>query len=176
MRRATVLLVDDDESALLGLGHALRGLDLKVLFADGADMALALLGQERVDVVVTDDLMPGGDGLTLLREVVDAFPDTERILVSGHADLGVAAEAINAGLIFRLLQKPFDREALRGALLEAVEHLAVERESRRLLAEVSHRRAAPGPWRDPFVPVATPETAGWTFEDWPDEPLALPRR
>ena len=143
MGQPKVLLVDDEGSVLFGLGHSLRGQGLRLSFAKSAAEALGVLDRERVDVVVTDYLMPGRNGLEFLRDVADWYPDTARIMLSGRADLSVAVEAINGGLVQRFLQKPCDRVELRQAIQQAYAHLALERENRRLMALV---RSSPELW------------------------------
>ncbi len=136
MGQPRVLLVDDEGSVLFGLGHSLRGQGLRLSFARSAEEALGLLDQAPVDVVVTDYLMPGRNGLEFLRDVADWYPDTVRIMLSGRADMGVTVEAINQRLVYRFLQKPVDRLELRQAIQQAYAHLSLERENRRLLALV----------------------------------------
>ncbi len=134
MQEARVLIVDDEERVREGLCRSLHGTGYRVTFADGAEAALAALRDEPVDVVVSDHLMPGMTGLAFLKIVRDRYPDTVRIMLTGHADLDTAVKAINQGEIYRFLQKPCDRTTLRVALHLALEKLELERENRRLLA------------------------------------------
>lgn len=126
MRRFTVLLVDDDIDALDGYAVALRGLGHRLRFAEGADEALARLAEEPVDVLVTDYRMPCGDGVTLMREVADEWPDVVRILVTGWLAPEEAAASREEGLAHRVLLKPFGRDALRAALREATDAIAAD--------------------------------------------------
>jgi DNA-binding NtrC family response regulator len=134
MEPVTVLIVDDDESARVGLGHALRGSGYRLLFADGPRAGLECMAAESVDVVISDHLMPGTTGLEFLSTVRDRYPDAVRIMLTGHADGETAIRAINQGEIYRFLHKPCDRTELRVTLHLACEKLALERENRRLLA------------------------------------------
>lgn len=134
--QARVLLVDDEEEVLQGLALALRGRGYQLRFATSAAAALDLLAREPVDVVVTDYQMPGTDGLELLRQVTDRFPDTARLMLTGRAELTVAVDAINEGLIHRFLKKPCSGLDLGLAIYSACEHLALERENRRLAEAV----------------------------------------
>jgi len=134
MERATVLLVDDSESCLFGLGHALRDMGLQLRFAKGADSAMQSLEQERIDVVVSDYIMPGRDGIEFLEEVAARYPDTARVLMTSHTGIEVAIEAINRARVHRFLQKPIDREALRDVVAQASARLFRERREQRLLS------------------------------------------
>ncbi len=137
MPRATILLVDDDEDVLFGLGHALRGQGYELRFAVGPEAALELLSTDPVDVVVSDYLMPGMNGLELLTLVRQRHPDAARIMLTGHADTSVAVEAINSGQIYKFLQKPCDRVELQVAVQLAWEQVSRQRGERRLLELLS---------------------------------------
>jgi two-component system repressor protein LuxO len=134
MERTTVLLVDDSESCLFGLGHALRDRGLQLRFAKGAEAGLQALEQERIDVVVSDYLMPGRDGIEFLEEVARRHPDTVRVLMTAHTGIEVAIEAIHRARVHHFLQKPIDREALRAVVEQGAARLFRERSERRVLA------------------------------------------
>jgi two-component system repressor protein LuxO len=138
MERATVLLVDDSESSLFGLGHALRDRGLQLRFAKGAEFGLQALEQERIDVVVSDYLMPGKDGIEFLEEVATRYPDTARVLMTAHSGIEVAIEAINRARVHRFLQKPIDREALRAVVEECTAQLLRQRSEQRILSVLRH--------------------------------------
>jgi two-component system, probable response regulator PhcQ len=136
MLRASILVVDDDENARHGLALALRGAGYRLTFASCGDEALELLRRDPVDIVISDHLMPGMSGLELLALVHDRYPDTVRIILTGHADTELAIKAINHGEIYRFLTKPCDRVELGVTLHLACEKLELERENRRLLAVI----------------------------------------
>jgi DNA-binding NtrC family response regulator len=138
MERTTVLLVDDSESSLFGLGHALRDLGLQLRFAKGAAAGIQALEQERIDVVVSDYIMPVTDGIQFLEEVAARYPDTARILMTAHAGIEVAIEAINRARVHRFLQKPVDRQALRAVIEQCSARLFRERKEQQLLEVLRH--------------------------------------
>jgi len=138
-----ILFVDDDEALLEGLARTLRKLDYQLEFACGPAEALQLLASRPVDVVISDHLMPGMTGIEFLTLVHDRFPDTVRIMLTGHAETDLTIRAINHGEIYRFLTKPCDPVELQVTLHLACEKLALERENRRLLALVrSHPELA----------------------------------
>lgn len=120
--RATVLYVDDEELARKYFAH-LAGARYRVLTAAGVDDALALLAEsgERIDVLVTDYRMPGRLGSELLPEVGRHHPHIVCMLATAYADKQVLLELINAGSLFRLLEKPLDTNELLRALELAVQ-------------------------------------------------------
>ncbi len=134
MARATVLIVDDDEGVRMGLGHSLHGDGYRLLFAASPAEALDLLRAGPVDVVISDHLMPGMTGLEFLKLVRDRHPDCVRIMLTGHADVEMAIQALNQGEIYRFLHKPCERTELQVTVHLACERLALERENRRLLS------------------------------------------
>lgn len=133
MANATVLFVDDDENVREGLRLSLRTADYDLRFAGGAEDALEQLRREPIDIVVSDHAMPGVTGLEFLKLVQLRHPETVRIMLTGHADLSVAIDAINHGEIYRFLTKPCDPVELRVTLHLARERLELERENRRML-------------------------------------------
>jgi len=110
-----VLLVDDENYVLQAYTRVLRrrfALDL----APGGAEALALMAGTAYAVIVSDMRMPGMDGVELLAQARERFPDTTRIMLTGNADQATAVEAVNQGAIFRFLTKPCDPERLASAL------------------------------------------------------------
>ena len=134
MASPTILIVDDEESVRVGLGHALRGAGYRLLFAPGPHAALQLLASESVDVVISDHLMPEMTGLDFLAVVRDRHPDTVRVMLTGHADADTAIQAINRDEVYRFLHKPCERDELRVTVHLALERRELERENRLLLA------------------------------------------
>jgi two-component system, probable response regulator PhcQ len=134
MVTATVLIVDDEEYVRSALRRSLRKSGLALLFAESGAAGLATLQQEHVEIVISDHLMPGMTGLQFLRQVRQVKPYAGRIMLTGHADLETAMEAIRSGDIDRFLTKPWDDVDLRVALEMAAEKAQAEAENRRLLA------------------------------------------
>ena len=95
-----VLLVDDDVLLLAGLQRALHGQPFDVRVAAGGYEAMSLMqAWGGVDVLITDQHMPGMSGTKLLSAVRERFPDTARFMLTGRPDLAIAIEAINSGAI-----------------------------------------------------------------------------
>lgn len=108
-RIETVLYVDDEEMARKYFGRAV-GAEYEVLTAADADAAIGMLQDEarRIGILVTDYRMPGRDGGDLLRQVAREFPHVVRIVVTAYADREVLLDTVNAGEVFRILEKPMN--------------------------------------------------------------------
>lgn len=130
----TVLCVDDEAFILSSLKRVLRSAGYLVVTAGDAAQALLRLEELPIDVVISDMRMPGMDGAALLEQVQARWPQTMRLLLTGHADMPSTVAAINRGRIFRYLQKPWDEATLLGAVHDAVDRLSLERERARLEA------------------------------------------
>jgi serine phosphatase RsbU (regulator of sigma subunit) len=116
-----VLCVDDEPNVLEGLRLHLERHYRMSTATSGAE-ALALLDCEGPYAVVISDMrMPEMDGAAFLSQVRQRFPDTVRLLLTGHADVHSAVTAVNDGQIFRFLTKPCAPAALLSAVQEANE-------------------------------------------------------
>jgi signal transduction histidine kinase/CheY-like chemotaxis protein len=116
-----VLFVDDEPRVTKALKRALREEPYTILTASSAREALQLLAHEPVDLVVADERMPGMPGSELLAWVCRTYPDTVRILLTGHASLETAVRAINEGGISRFLTKPCKEGELIFAIQQALQ-------------------------------------------------------
>lgn len=131
--RHTVLLVDDDAGVRAGLRRALRGEPYDILEAGSAEEALAILGGRAVDVVVSDDEMPGMRGTVFLKKVRERFPDTVRFMLTGKATLENALQAINEGGISRFFLKPCNSWDLSVSIRQGLQQRDLMVAARRLL-------------------------------------------
>src|SRR4051794_18507362 len=132
----TILVVDDEEQILRALKRSLTREGFKVFPFNRPADALAALKDLRPEVVLSDHLMPEMTGLEFLKAVRNRAPDTCRIMLTGHAEMQTAIDAINVGEIYRFLLKPWDDVELSVALSLGLERLDLERENRKLAAMV----------------------------------------
>ncbi|AKU12244.1 response regulator receiver modulated diguanylate cyclase/phosphodiesterase with PAS/PAC sensor(s) [Azoarcus sp. CIB] len=120
--RETILLVDDESSILSALRRTLRREGYEILVAGSAEEGLSMLAKHPVQVIVSDQRMPGMSGTEFLSRVKVLYPRTVRMVLSGYSEISAVTDAINRGAIYRFLSKPWDDELLkdevRGALRE----------------------------------------------------------
>ena len=139
-----VLAVDDEAWVLSALNRLLRNDGVRVLTATSGPEALQMLEDQAlsIGVLVSDYAMPGMNGAELLHAVRLRWPDITRVLLTGNADLGAAARAVNQGQLSRLYTKPWNPDEFRQALSGALEQHRTVVENRRLrvLADEQGRR------------------------------------
>ena len=121
----TVLFVDDEEQVLSSLHRLFTDTDIKILSALNSSEALNHFQNEDIAVVVADNHMPGMKGIDLLSKVKEISPDTLKILMTGHADLVTAVDAINKGEVFRFIIKPWDNQLLMQIVQEAIKRYQI---------------------------------------------------
>jgi len=133
-----VLVVDDDPEILNMIAEALPQAGCEVLVAHDGREALELFRVERPPLVVADLKMPKLDGVALMKAIKDTSPRTEILIVTAHADLASAIEAIRQGA-FDYVQKPFDFNVLLGRVSQALERHRLVSEKEVLLEELEQR-------------------------------------
>jgi putative nucleotidyltransferase with HDIG domain len=145
-QRADHILVVDDEPGMLGVVVALLergGYDVSV--ASGAEQALLHLQDDPgCDLVLSDVMMPGGDGLSLLDVICRDYPAVPVVMLTAVRDIQVATNAFRRGAIDYLL-KPFDRTQLASVVERALEHGRLLRQNaayRRNLEEIISARTS----------------------------------
>lgn len=134
-----VLLVDDDPSVLDALVRALRHEPFALRPARGAREALEALHHSEIAAVVSDESMPGMSGTELLSEVRRLWPETARVVLTGHRDFDTAMRAINLGEVHRYFTKPCNTRELSAALRELLAERTLRRQAHRLLSTVRHQ-------------------------------------
>ena len=137
--QATLLLVDDEPNIVAALKRLLRRDGYNILTANSGAEGLEVLASNRVDVIISDQRMPGMTGVDFLRAAKINYPDTIRIVLSGYTELQSVTDAINEGAVYRFLTKPWDDEQLREHIHKAFEHKGLLEENRQL--DIKIRRA-----------------------------------
>lgn len=114
-RLPVVLLVDDEKHILSALSRCLRREGYEILTARSAKAALETLGEREVDLIVSDQKMPGTGGIAFLAEVERCGSRVPRVLLTGWPEEIPQAEIARAG-ITALLPKPWDDAKLKSTL------------------------------------------------------------
>ena len=137
-----VVVVDDEPMVAMALQSFLQlETPYEVLcFTDPKEAAQAISTQH-VDVVVSDFMMPGMDGVTFLKHAREQQPMATRILLTGYADKENAIRAINEAGLYYYLEKPWDNEHLKLVIKNGIERSALfnELDSRVRALESAHK-------------------------------------
>lgn len=116
------IMIVDDEPANLRLLERLFRQDYKVITAGSGEEALELLEQHDTALLITDQRMPNMSGLELLKQTAELRPHMVRMILTGYTDVGTLVEALNSGLVYQYLTKPWSNEELRLTVTRALEH------------------------------------------------------
>ncbi len=138
MKNTRLLLVDDDAQMRASTEQALDLAGLSVTGFNSAEDLLHHAGPGLNGVVVSDIRMPGMDGMTLLQRLRDMDADLPVILITGHAEVQLAVEAMRRGA-YDFIEKPFVTQSLIAVLRRAMDHRALVLDNRRLRAAAGQR-------------------------------------
>ncbi len=130
--RFTLLFVDDEENVLNALRRIFLEENYEILTATSAKEALAILESAKVHLVISDHRMPGITGAELLREIKERWPQTIRIMLTGHADIQAIMGAVNEGAVYKFITKPWNDEDLRLTVSIALQQYSLIQENKRL--------------------------------------------
>jgi type II secretory ATPase GspE/PulE/Tfp pilus assembly ATPase PilB-like protein/DNA-binding NarL/FixJ family response regulator len=133
--RYRLLIVDDEPGVLAALRRTFRQEAFEVGTAANADEALKALADGTFQVVISDYLMPGMNGADFLKQVKSLYPETIRIMLTGHADTGAVMGAINEGAVYKFILKPWNDDDLRITVGLALEQFDLKRKNLALAAE-----------------------------------------
>jgi len=116
-----IMIVDDEPANLRVLERLFRP-DYQVVTAPSGAEALALLEQHDVALLISDQRMPAMTGIELMMKTVPIRPQMVKILLTGYTDVGALIEALNSGLVYRYLTKPWNNDDLKLTVSRALEH------------------------------------------------------
>jgi signal transduction histidine kinase len=139
-RRHTLLIVDDEVDVLESLRHLFHRA-YRVLTASSGDQAVEVLRQNEVQLILSDQRMPGMSGDVFLSHARRTQPDAIRMLFTGYADIQAVINAVNEGHIFRYILKPWDAAELEGVIRQAAEQYDLLADRKRLIAELQEANA-----------------------------------
>lgn len=135
------LLIVDDETANIRLLERLFREHYFCLTASSGEEAMTVLDRHEVAVVITDQRMPQMTGIELLKKSAERQPHMVRILLTGYTDLEALVDAVNCGLVYMYLSKPWNNDDLKLRVSRAVEHYENNKRQHSLAASNERLRA-----------------------------------
>jgi response regulator RpfG family c-di-GMP phosphodiesterase len=117
-----ILLVDDEEMVVTSIKSFLTlETDYQVVAFTSPKEALDYVQKNRVDLVISDYLMPEVDGIEFLAKVKELQPEATRILLTGYADKENAIKAINEVGLYQYIEKPWENDDLKLVIRNGLE-------------------------------------------------------
>jgi len=136
----TVLFVDDEPSVLKAMRRIFHRENYRLLTASSGPEALTILEAQPAHVVVSDHRMPAMTGAELLREIKARWPQTIRIMLTGHADVNAVMGAVNEGAVYKFITKPWNDEDLRLTVSLALERFDLIQSNQTLKKETAAQK------------------------------------
>ena len=142
-----MICVDDDVTVLETLQEQLRERFHSTHYieiADSAEVALSLIDDiqesgEVIEVIISDQVMPGMKGDKFLEEIHKRLPDTIKILLTGQAGLDSAIRAINYGGLNRYVEKPWNIDLLSRDIQDLINKFRQNLENQHMLRELNKK-------------------------------------
>jgi DNA-binding NtrC family response regulator len=136
MKQRTLLIVDDEPLILKAILRVLRNDRYVIFTAADADEGLKILEDRKVELVVSDQNMPGMPGVDFLQKVKADHPNTLTIMLTGQADIDVAMRAMNDAGVYKFILKPWDDSDFKLTIRHALESMDLMREHEALKEDV----------------------------------------
>ena len=133
-----VLLVDNDKDHVRAMHESVQRLGLDCTSASSGPEGAKLLEQNTYDVVVTDLMMNDVDGMDILKKAKDLQPECEVILVTGHATVPRAVEAMRERA-FNFLEKPITPKRLQAVVSKAADSIRLKQQNSMLHSRLDER-------------------------------------
>ncbi len=131
LKKYTILYVDDEELNLRIFKNTFRR-DYNILTATSGSEGLDVLEKGNVDLILSDQRMPGMTGIDFLKKAIEKNPDLNRILVTAYSDYEILKEAVNEVRIYQYVEKPWKEEDIKLTIDSALELHRLQKENLRL--------------------------------------------
>ena len=121
-KEINVVVLDDEENIRESVKRLFFRESFAVTSTGDSQEAIGIIEKHPIKVILSDQRMPQITGVEFLKQVREKFPDVVRILITGHADIQAAEDAINYGGVYRFINKPWNSEELKATVKQAIEH------------------------------------------------------
>jgi signal transduction histidine kinase len=134
--KPNILYVDDLQTNLI-LFKATFERDYRIFLAESAARALDIISKEKIQVLVTDQRMPGMGGTELLEKVANEYPEIRRFLLTAYTDFETVVEAINKGRIHGYISKPLQADDVRKSINNSLEVYYLREKNRLIMDDLA---------------------------------------
>lgn len=134
-RPHNLLIIDDEIDIIKALERLFRR-KYNVFSTTSPQEALRIMEREEIQVVISDQRMPGMTGVDFFTRIKDMYPDTMKLILTGYTDIESVIGAINKGQVFRYVKKPWDPNDLDMIVREAFEKSELMADNRMLMNEL----------------------------------------
>lgn len=136
----TILFVDDEPNILQSIKRLFFNYpDIEILTAKNAEEGAGILATQKVDVLISDEKMPGIQGSQFVQYVRERFPDVVRCILTGYADTDSILSAVNRGEVYRYLVKPWNDGDLISTVRSAAEYSRLRRYNQELQTQLKRQ-------------------------------------
>jgi two-component system sensor histidine kinase/response regulator len=139
-KKFSILYVDDEESNLKGF-KSIYFTEYNIHTATSGPEALNILANHEVQIIITDQKMPGMTGVQFLSNTLSKYPDPIRIILTGYSDIEVLMKAINECGIFRYLTKPWNEAEMNMTIKQALDTYCLRKENGELIKALKEANA-----------------------------------
>lgn len=136
-----MLLVDDEPNITRSIMRICRNRGYEIFIASSAAEALEIIAAEKIQVVLSDQLMPQMTGSEMFERIQEKFPSVVRILLTGYTAIEGLTSAVNKGAVFRILFKPWDDDNLLKTIDDAFDYYFVKDHNKQLTEELTELNA-----------------------------------
>ncbi len=133
----SILYVDDEEDNLTVFKSTFRR-EYTIHTAISGAEGMEILKNNDIQLIITDQRMPGMTGIQFLESVIPDYPDCIRMILTGFSDVEAIIEAINKGRVYRYITKPWNKDELRLTINNAFENYELREKNKNLIEELKH--------------------------------------
>lgn len=130
-----LLIIDDEEDITKALVRQFRR-KYNVFATTDATDALKIMENKKIQVVLSDQRMPGMTGVDFFSQIKDKYPDALKLILTGYSDIEAVIGAINEGQVFRYVKKPWNPDELETIIREAFEKYELITNNRKLMSSL----------------------------------------
>lgn len=135
-KRQNILIIDDEVEITKALVRQFKR-RYNVFSTNSALEAISILEKEDINVIISDQRMPGMTGIEFFSSIKSRYPDIIKLILTGFTDINNVIDAINKGQVFRYITKPWNPEELDWTINEAFEKYELQVKNKELLIELS---------------------------------------